>query len=80
MDSNVIEGIIEQRLRLQTNRRILDNEFGISATMISVKGFARHSYKSLPEPDRKKFIITVGGRANFASTENFINSLGGVKV
>lgn len=71
--TNNIEVIINQRLQLETNKRILAREFNIpfaSMTKLSDKFFL-NKFKNWDEKTRNRFVVTVGGRTNFKTTLDY---------
>lgn len=71
-----IENVIKDRLNLQSNQRILLNEFNIKnpAVIFNNINNVTESYKRWNEEKQKKFLITLGGKINFNKTKKFIES------
>lgn len=69
-----IEDIIQANLSLQTIQRTLKSNFGLNQfdvrTVFNPKYI--NVYKSWDENKQKLFISTIGGKANFYKTKNFI--------
>ena len=69
-----IQDIIQANLALQTVQRTLKQSFGLNSfdvgTVFNPKYI--HTYKSWPEDKKNLFISTIGGKANFSKTKNFI--------
>jgi hypothetical protein len=73
---NNVEHVITQRLNLETNRRILSNEFGIdftNLTKFNSKQFL-NLYSTWEPSKRNKFIVIIGGRTNFSKTLNYFDT------
>lgn len=72
---NNIENIISQRLNLDTNRRILSEEFGLpfaDLNKLTNKSLLAQ-YANWSQEKRNKFIVIVGGRVNFKQTQNYLD-------
>lgn len=73
-----LEIIIAQRLNLNTNQRILANEFNLpfaNINSVKDKNYLKQNFLYWEEPKRNKFIQTLGGRINFDATKKLINNL-----
>ena len=68
-----IEIIINQRLKLETVRRNLYANFGIS--IANTKELLKYSNKILKmnSTEKNKFIVELGGRYHFEKTQKYIN-------
>ena len=73
-----LDAIIDQRLKLNTNRRILEYEFNLidpSLKTIKNTNYLHKNFLNWDQEKRNRFILTLGGRVNFKQTETFINNL-----
>lgn len=71
-----IEDVINQRLKMQSTQNLLEKEFGIKEfSKGTVVTFVTSDLKNLPENKQKRFILTLGGPANYKKTLSFIESL-----
>ena len=73
-----LETIIAQRLNLETNRRILWDEFGVSfANLEKVKNpfFLKENYKNWTQDKKDRFAITIGGKVNFKTTQEYLQKI-----
>lgn len=77
MKSIDIERVITERLKLETNQRVLSSEFGIEFASLNkvTSRVTLTKFKSWSEDKQNKFIITIGGRTNTYLTKQFINNL-----
>jgi hypothetical protein len=69
-----ISGIIEQRLKLQSTQKALENLDCNIPDIHSIKSVLR-SYRQWDEKKQRKFVSLLGGPANFKKTEEFIKEL-----
>lgn len=67
--------IIKQRLNLPTVKRNLLTNFGVDVDVIDdlFKGKNLKLIQNFSTYDKNKFIIELGGRANFNKTQRYIN-------
>ncbi len=70
-----IEDVISQRLKLQSTQKILENDFGIKDFSKSTIINFITNLKTYTDKERQKFIITIGGPANFKKTKSYLESL-----
>lgn len=74
-----LDTLINQRLNLNTNRRILSEEFNLpfGATLNHIKNpnFLKQNYWNWTQEKRNRFIKILGGGIYFRQTENMINGL-----
>lgn len=73
-----LESVINQRLNLNINQRILEEEFQVPfPTLNRIKNsmLLKKDYANWSEEKRNKFIIVIGGRANFAKTKDYLNQI-----
>lgn len=68
-----IEWVIQQRLKMQTNQKILTEEFRIPLNII-FKPEILDFYDTWDEEKKNKFIEIVGGKINFNRTKSFLES------
>lgn len=70
------EAIISANLDLQSIQRDLKNEFGFNSFKLEDIFSPRilNKYVNWDDQKKKDFIVKIGGRANFKSTKNFIES------
>jgi hypothetical protein len=76
------EAIISANLDMQTIQRDLKSQFGFNSFKLEdiFSSKVLNRYISWDEQKKKDFIVKIGGRANFKSTKNFIESkLGEIK-
>lgn len=72
-----VEGVILQRAGLQSIRRELETQFGVSNCSLNYmksKDF-RMKFLNWNESKRNSFYVTIGGRANFNSTKKFLEGV-----
>lgn len=69
-----IEDIIQANLSLQTVQRTLKSSFNLNHFDVQTVFNSKYIniYKSWDENKQKLFISTIGGKANFYKTKNFI--------
>jgi hypothetical protein len=69
-----IEDIIKANLEAQSVQKTLKTKFGLSKFSFDTVFNNRYisNYPKWPEEKRTEFISTIGGRANFNKTKNFI--------
>lgn len=69
-----IEDVIKANLETQSVQRALKDKFGLLKSCFDTVFSDRYisNYQTWPEEKRKEFISTIGGRANFMKTKNFI--------
>jgi hypothetical protein len=68
------EEIIKANLELQTTQNILRKDFGFNAINYSNIITCINKYKNWNEEKQNKFVVTLGGKANFRKTKAFIES------
>ena len=72
-----VEGVILQRTCLQSIRKELETEFGVSDYSLSYIKSEDFKSRFLHWDDSKKnsFYVTLGGRANFSNTKKFLKRI-----
>ena len=70
----LITTIINQRLKLETVRRNLLNNFGVSLKLADDlrRAININKIQSLSQIEKNKFIVELGGRVNFKTTESYL--------
>ena len=72
-----VEVVILRRTGLQSTRRKLETEFGVSncsLKYIKSKDF-RMKFLNWNESKKNSFYVTIGGRANFNNTKKFLKGV-----
>ncbi len=71
-----IEDVIEQRLNMQSNQKLLAAEFAIVDFQLDkIVKSVYFNYPFLKEEKKKKLINTLGGQANYRKTKKYLEDI-----
>jgi hypothetical protein len=71
-----IEFVLKDRLKLQTNQKLLTQKFNITPDFISItRPNFLLNYKTWPVEKKNEFINLIGGPVNYTRTSYFLNNL-----
>ena len=71
-----IESVIEQRLKMQSNQRLLAAEFAILDFQLDkIVKSVYFNYPFLKEEKKKKLINTLGGEVNYHKTKKYLEDI-----